>query len=29
MLMVHKKYWEKIRRDKKLMAGQKVGYAPE
>lgn len=30
MLFVHKKYWEKIRRDKKLMAGnRKVGYAPE
>lgn len=29
MLMVHKKYWNKIRKDKKLMAGQKVGYAPE
>jgi beta-carotene 3-hydroxylase len=29
MLYVHKKYWEKIRRDKQLMAGKKVGYAPE
>ena len=29
MLMVHKKYWEKVRRDKKLMAGKKVNYAPE
>lgn len=30
MLMVHKKYWDKIRRDKKLMAGsKKVAYAPE
>jgi len=30
MLLVHKKYWDKIRRDKKLMAGnRKVGYAPE
>lgn len=29
MLMVHKKYWEKVRRDKKLMAGKRVGYAPE
>jgi hypothetical protein len=28
--MVHKKYWEKIKRDKKLMAGnKKVEYAPE
>jgi beta-carotene 3-hydroxylase len=24
MLMVHKKYWEKIRKDKKLMAGKAV-----
>ena len=30
MLFVHKKYWDKIRRDKKLMAGnRRVGYAPE
>ena len=27
--IVHKKYWDKIRRDKKLMAGnKKVEYAP-
>ena len=29
MLLVHKKYWEKVRRDKKLMLGKKVSYAPE
>lgn len=30
MLLVAKKYWSKIRRDKKLMAGnKKVEYAPE
>ena len=29
MLMVHKKYWEKVRRDKHLMAAKKVNYAPE
>ncbi len=30
MLLVHRKYWQKIRRDKKLMAGnRKVSYAPE
>jgi hypothetical protein len=30
MLIVAKKYWDKIRRDKALMAGsKKVGYAPE
>jgi beta-carotene 3-hydroxylase len=30
MLWVAKKYWEKIRRDKKLMSGaRKVAYAPE
>jgi beta-carotene 3-hydroxylase len=29
MLYVHKKYWEKVRRDKKLMAAKKVEYAPE
>jgi beta-carotene 3-hydroxylase len=30
MLLVAKKYWEKIRRDKQLMAGdKKVEYAPE
>ncbi|GAA4321460.1 beta-carotene hydroxylase [Flaviaesturariibacter amylovorans] len=29
MLLVHKKYWEKVRRDKRLMKGQRVGYAPE
>jgi beta-carotene 3-hydroxylase len=29
MLYVHKKYWEKVRRDKQLMAARKVQYAPE
>jgi beta-carotene 3-hydroxylase len=30
MLMVHKKYWDKVRRDKKLMAGKaSVEYAPD
>jgi beta-carotene 3-hydroxylase len=30
MLLVHKKYWDKIRRDRKLMAGnKKVEYVPE
>jgi beta-carotene 3-hydroxylase len=30
MLYVHKIYWDKIRRDKKLMAGtSRVGYAPQ
>ena len=30
MLYVARKYWQKIRRDKKLMAGAaKVGYAPQ
>jgi beta-carotene 3-hydroxylase len=29
MLYVHKKYWEKVRHDKKLMAAKKVGYAPD
>lgn len=30
MLLVAKKYWDKIRRDKKLMAGKsRVAYAPE
>ena len=29
MLYVHKKYWEKVRKDKKLMAFKKVEYAPE
>lgn len=30
MLLVQKKYWDKIRRDKKLMTGnKKVAYAPE
>jgi beta-carotene 3-hydroxylase len=29
MLYVHKKYWEKVRRDKQLMAAKKVAYAPE
>ena len=30
MLYVHRKYWEKVWRDKKLMAGsRKVEYAPE
>jgi beta-carotene 3-hydroxylase len=28
-LYVHKKYWEKVQRDKRLMAGKKVEYAPE
>ena len=29
-LFVHRKYWQKVRRDKKLMAGKsKVAYAPE
>ena len=29
-LLVNKKYWDKVRRDKKLMAGsRKVEYAPE
>jgi beta-carotene 3-hydroxylase len=28
MLYVHKKYWEKVRRDKKLMVAQKVDYSP-
>jgi len=28
MLYVHKKYWEKVRKDKKLMAEKKVEYAP-
>jgi beta-carotene 3-hydroxylase len=28
MLYVHKKYWEKVRRDKKLMNNQTVEYAP-
>jgi hypothetical protein len=25
---VHKKYWEKIKRDKQLMAASKVEYRP-
>jgi beta-carotene 3-hydroxylase len=29
MLYVHKKYWEKVRRDKKLMKAQTVEYAPD
>jgi beta-carotene 3-hydroxylase len=29
MLYVHRKYWEKVRRDNRLMAGRKVEYAPE
>ena len=29
MLYVHKKYWEKVRRDKQLMAAKRVAYAPE
>ncbi len=29
MLHVHRKYWEKVRREKQLMAGKKVAYAPE
>jgi beta-carotene 3-hydroxylase len=30
MLYVHKMYWDKIRRDKKLMAGKaRVEYAPQ
>jgi beta-carotene 3-hydroxylase len=28
MLLVHKKYWEKIKRDKQLMAASKVEYKP-
>ncbi|MBS1576767.1 MAG: beta-carotene hydroxylase [Bacteroidetes bacterium] len=29
MLYVHKKYWEKVRKDKKLVASRSVAYAPE
>src|SRR5215217_4799802 len=29
MLMVHRKYWLKVRRDRKLMSDRKVSYAPE
>jgi beta-carotene 3-hydroxylase len=29
MLYVHRKYWEKVLRDKQLMAGKKVEYAPQ
>jgi beta-carotene 3-hydroxylase len=29
MLLVHKKYRDKINKDKELMAGKRVGYAPE
>jgi beta-carotene 3-hydroxylase len=29
MLYVHRKYWEKVRRDRKLMAAKTVAYAPE
>lgn len=28
MLFVHKKYWDKVRRDQSLMASQQVEYAP-
>jgi beta-carotene 3-hydroxylase len=28
-LYVHKKYWEKVQRDKQLMKNRKVEYAPE
>jgi beta-carotene 3-hydroxylase len=29
MLYVHQKYWEKVRKDRELMAAKKVQYAPE
>lgn len=29
MLLVHKKYWDKVRKDKRLMADKKVEYTPE
>lgn len=29
MLYVHRKYWEKVRRDNRLMAERRVEYAPE
>jgi len=29
MLYVHKKYWEKVQRDRALMKNKKVEYAPE
>jgi beta-carotene 3-hydroxylase len=29
MLLVHRKYWSKVKRDRKLMEGKKVEYAPE
>ena len=29
MLLVHPRYWKKVRRDKKLLGGQPVEYAPE
>ncbi|HEY0679350.1 MAG TPA: beta-carotene hydroxylase [Chitinophagaceae bacterium] len=29
MLFVNKKYWDKVRKDRKLMKSQKVNYAPE
>jgi beta-carotene 3-hydroxylase len=29
MLMVHKKYWDKVRKDKVLMKHTKVDYAPD
>lgn len=29
MLYVHKKYWEKVLKDRQLMAAKKVQYAPE
>jgi beta-carotene 3-hydroxylase len=29
MLLVHKKYWQKVLRDRKIMAAGKVAYAPE
>lgn len=29
MLYVHRRYWEKVRRDRELMASKRVAYAPE
>jgi beta-carotene 3-hydroxylase len=29
MLLVHQKYWEKVKKDKQLMRGKTVAYAPE
>jgi beta-carotene 3-hydroxylase len=29
MLLVHKRYWQKVRKDKQLMKQQSVEYAPE